>query len=75
MRRPRTSLPTKSALHRFRVALWVGGVLAIAVGCARLYAGEFAHMSLVGMVPSSFLILFGLFFIGIAVLWRPKTLS
>ena len=37
------SLPTKNGLHRFRVALWACGVLAVAFGGARLYARQFAY--------------------------------
>lgn len=68
-----TSLPTKNALHRFCVALSLVGLLAVAAGGARLYAGEFNYASRSGLVSAPFLIALGFFFLAIAMFWRPTT--
>src|SRR5580698_4818420 len=75
VRRYRPSPLNKSALHRFRVAFWFCGLTFVAVGCIRLFQGQFAYISISGAIFSLFLIVLGLFFIAIAVLvlWRPRT--
>jgi hypothetical protein len=60
-------------VDRFRVALWVCGVLAVTIGGAGLYAGQFAYKSRFGLASTSFLIVLGLFLLTLAILWRPKT--
>jgi len=68
-----TSLPTKNAVHRFRVALWVSGVLAVALGSAGLYVDRFAYDGRFGLGSTHFLVLVGVFFLVLAIFWRPKT--
>jgi hypothetical protein len=45
----------------------------VAVGCIRLIEGQFAYISISGTIFTPFLIVLGLFFIAVAVLWRPRT--
>jgi hypothetical protein len=65
--------PNKSALHRFRVAFWFCGLVLVAIGCIRLFQGQFAYISISGTIFTPFLIVLGLFFIAVAVLWNPIT--
>lgn len=67
------SLPNKNALKRFRVALWVCGVLGVTLAGAALYAGHSVYTNRFGLAPTAFLIVFGLFFLALAISWRPKT--
>jgi hypothetical protein len=67
------SLSGMNAVNRFRVALWVCGVLAVTIGGAALYAGQLAYTSRFGLASTSFLIALGLFFVTLAIFWRPKT--
>jgi hypothetical protein len=73
MGRKRASLPTKSAVKRSRVAIYVCGVLAVTSGAAGLSAGQFAYTSRFGLGSPPFLIAFGLFFLAFGILWHPKT--
>jgi hypothetical protein len=73
MKRRRPLPPNKSALRSFRVASWFCGLMLIAIGCARLFQGQFAYISISGTIFTPFLIVLGLFFIVVAVLWHPKT--
>ena len=66
------SLPSRSNVNRFRVALWVCGVLAVTLGGVGLYTGQFAHTSRFGLASTSFLIVLGLFFLTLAIFGRPK---
>jgi len=73
MDRSDRSLPSKNAVSRFRVALWVCGVLAVITGGAGLYAGQIAYTSRFGLASTSFLIVLGLLFLALAIFGRPKT--
>jgi hypothetical protein len=63
----------KSDLRRFRVTFWFCGLMLIAVGCIRLFQGQFAYISISGTIFTPLLIVLGLLCIAVAVLWHPKT--
>jgi len=63
----------KSDLHSFRVTFWFLGLTFVAVGCIRLFQGQFAYIGISGMIFTPLLIVLGLFFIAVAILWRPRT--
>jgi hypothetical protein len=68
------SLPVrKSDLRSFLIAFWFLGLTFIAVGCIRLLQGQFAYISISGTIFTPLLIVLGVFFIAVAVLWRPRT--
>lgn len=73
MHRRHTSLPTKSTVRRFRVAMYVCAFVAVIPGASALLAGEFAYPSRFGLGSPAFLIAFGLFFLAIGIFWRPRT--
>jgi len=67
-------LPVKKGdLRRFRVTFWFLGLTFIGVGCIRLLQGQSAYISISGTIFTPLLIVLGLFFIAVAILWRPRT--
>jgi len=54
-------------VHRFRLALWVCGVLAVALGSAGLYTNRFAYEGRFGLGSTHFLALLGVFVLALAL--------